>query len=322
MPVEIKSLGPFEMQTHRGYDLADLQLLQEYSRQDALPEPGAIVDFMGVKTRLELLWPGTEKYDNTVLGLPIPGDFHAQTIEYVGLVKSVATADGHYHVMELGAGFGPWMVAGGVVARDAGITDIRMLGVEADPGRFEMMKTHLAANGFDHTNHTLYQAAVGAVQGHGRWPKIPVPAHASGGRPIRQDDDSIKGDVNYAESTYQNGIDVQIMAFAGLLEHEACWNLVHIDIQGWEYEICRAAIELLTERAKYVIIGTHSRKIEGDLIELFWQAGWILENEKPCHFNYDVACKSLERMTYTDGAQVWKNPELAGWITPAVAGLP
>jgi len=39
-----------------------------------------------------------------------------------------------------------------------------------------------------------------------------------------------------------------------------------------------------------------------------WHAGWILENEKPTRFVFDVDTSSLERMTTHDGTQVWRNP--------------
>ena len=49
--------------------------------------------------------------DRRVFGTPVPvGDWHAETIEYVGLLKSVLTARKRYVVLELGAGWGPRVV--------------------------------------------------------------------------------------------------------------------------------------------------------------------------------------------------------------------
>jgi hypothetical protein len=86
--------------------------------------------------------------------------------------------------------------------------------------------------------------------------------------------------------------------------------MIHIDIQGGEYEVCRASIADLGERAKRVIIGTHSRKIDGDLVELFMREGWILEHEKPTKFTFRSNPPSLEAMTTVDGTQCWRNLRL------------
>ncbi len=59
-----------------------------------------------------------------------------------------------------------------------------------------------------------------------------------------------------------------------------------------------------------MIVGTHSRKIDGDLIDLMWRQGWVLEEEMPARFNFLGFLPTLEGMTYSDGTQVWRNPQL------------
>ena len=49
--------------------------------------------------------------------------------------------------MELGAGWGPWPVVGAVAGSLRGIEAVRLLGVEADPGRVELMVQHLRTTG-------------------------------------------------------------------------------------------------------------------------------------------------------------------------------
>jgi len=310
--VDVNNMGPWEIQLYRGYEVGELEIIKSANKSGIEGEKGFITDFLGVKTGMDLLWPGLEHLDGAVAGLPIPGDFHAQSIEYIGMLRSVETAEGSYTAIELGAGYGPWIVGGAVAARNKGITKIHMTGLEADPGRFELMKLHIARNGFDLKDCTLVQAAVGPEAGQARWPKIGKPSHAAGGRPIRAGQDHEESDTEYAERTYEGetGIDVKIMAFDDVLAEKSFWDMVHIDIQGWEHEICAAAIERLNTSARWVIIGTHSRKIEGDLFDLFWRNGWELTNEKPCKFTYRRDRKSMERMTYTDGAQVWHNPRV------------
>ena len=99
-----------------------------------------------------------------------------------------------------------------------------------------------------------------------------------------------------------------MLSFDSVLEREPLWDLVHIDVQGTESELCSDSVEILNQRVRWLVIGLHSRKIDGDLIDLFFRHGWILENEKPTRFDYNPSVASLEAMTNKDGTQVWRNP--------------
>lgn len=166
------------------------------------------------------------------------------------------------------------------------------------------MRQHLVDNGMRPEDQSLHMAAVGATAGTARWPRIYDAANAAGGRPVKSE-----ADANYMRGT-TDYIDVQIMAIDDLLAEQPVWDFVHIDIQGWEYEVCSAAVGSLTSRVRWLVVGTHSRKLDGDLIDLFHRAGWVLENEKPCMFKFSMETKSLDLMTTIDGAQVWRNPHI------------
>jgi hypothetical protein len=109
---------------------------------------------------------------------------------------------------------------------------------------------------------------------------------------------------------YESTIEVPVFGIIDLLELQERWDMVHIDVQGAEAELCQHAIGALTRRAAWVIIGTHSRLIEGELLRLFHGPDWMLENEKPARFSYSPHAPSLEAMTTVDGIQVWKNLRL------------
>jgi len=54
---------------------------------------------------------------------------------------------------------------------------------------------------------------------------------------------------------------------------------------------------------RYIVVGTHSRYIEGTLEKLFLNNGWLLEVDRP-------AISSLENGVQTlrvDGVQGWRN---------------
>jgi hypothetical protein len=103
---------------------------------------------------------------------------------------------------------------------------------------------------------------------------------------------------------------VEVFGIADLLATQKRWDLVHVDVQGGEVPICEAGLGLLNERAHWLIIGTHSRLIDGQLVSMFVRAGWVLENEKPAIFTFRPGAASLEAMTRIDGTQVWRNPRL------------
>ena len=74
--------------------------------------------------------------------------------------------------------------------------------------------------------------------------------------------------------------------------------------------MCQHAVPLLNTRVAYLVIGTHSRKLDGDLVDLFHGEGWVLEHEKPSRFTFVPGVKLLESMNEADGTQVWRNPRL------------
>ena len=64
---------------------------------------------------------------------PVQGDYRGDALEWIGLLKSVSAARDQWVMIELGAGHGPWSIAGGKAAALRGIGKIRLYAVEADP---------------------------------------------------------------------------------------------------------------------------------------------------------------------------------------------
>ena len=59
-------------------------------------------------------------------------------------------------------------------------------------------------------------------------------------------------------------------------------DLIHCDVQGSEYDVLTAAQETLNARVRRVVVGTHSRRIEAELLDFFAAQGWRLEDEGIC----------------------------------------
>ena len=55
-----------------------------------------------------------------------------------------------------------------------------------------------------------------------------------------------------------------------------------------------------------ILIGTHSREIEGRLFEYLLGAGWLLEMERPALLTLHAGAPIVT----VDGVQGWRNPRL------------
>ena len=317
-PTSAPKAGPGGMaeavpgEVYAGYSAADLWLFDRFADAKPRPAAGFVTDFIGTRTRTTSLWDAARALDGQVMGRPVPHDLF-EAIEWVGLLKAVMSArGGRFAMMELGAGWGPWLAAGSVAARLRGIQDLHLMGVEADPGRFALMQQHFRDNGLDPAAHRLIAAAVGVEAGAARWPRIADPANAGGARPVREANAALDpADAAYMQGALDDFVEVEIVPLAGLLAEQQTWDLVHIDVQGWEAKLCAGCVGPLSERVRWLVVGTHSRVIDGQVIETLHAAGWVLENEKPTRFTFDPARPSLDSMAEVDGAQIWRNPRRA-----------
>jgi FkbM family methyltransferase len=278
-------------------------LLRRHAAPSASPQAGFITDVIGVRHRTSTVWPAARIYDGQKLGLPIPDDFHAEAIEWVGMLKAVEAAGPGFTMLELGAGYGMWSVASGVAARNQGLAPIKLYAVEGDAAHCALMRTHFCDNGFGLDERVLLNAAVGVRSGMDRWP-VPKHDHEFGGRPLGENT------IDYTGRAVVQTRDVRLIALADILDYEPFWDFLHCDIQGGEFDVLSSCVQLLNERVHWMVIGTHSRKLDGDLIDMLWRAGWNLEDEQPTRFTFRYLGHSLEEMNAVDGTQIWRNPRL------------
>lgn len=311
LPFSMRVLAECESQAYRGYELEELAIFDRFRPSPRPAEPGFVTDFLNVRTDISALWEEVRPHlDGQRLDVPIPGDYRAETIEWLGLLRSVADAHDarrEFVAMELGAGIGPWLVSGAAAARHIGIEQVRLYGVEADAVHFALMRQHFRNNGLDPDAHTLLNVAVGAKPGTAHWPKVPNPVNEWATRPARENDFL---DLEYDGCRLARSVEIPVIPIVELVEREQRWDLVHLDLQGWEGEVCDEAIDVMDRRVHRLVVGLHSRRLEGEVLALFYSRGWALENEKPTRFVYEPAAPTIENMTVLDGIQVWRNPRL------------
>jgi hypothetical protein len=93
---------------------------------------------------------------------------------------------------------------------------------------------------------------------------------------------------------------------ATLLRPFTTVDVIHIDIQGHEHAVVASARKILQEKAKRLVIGTHSRNIEQQLFDELSAAGWRLEADESCVYKPNDGKPAL----FLDGCQIWRNPRL------------
>lgn len=272
-----------------GVDLSAFRDPATYPRVE-----GVYRDIFGIGTRLSYLPPLYARYSGR-----LPGDDGTDllpmhdAVELTGMVEAGRCASGTLTVMELGAGWGPWVSIGAKMAERRGL-DYRLIAVEGSAEHFRFLQTHMADNGIDPARCRLVHGVVGATDGTARFP-IVVNASLDYGASA---DGAATGTGEF-ETLERHSI-------ASLLGGEPIVDVIHCDIQGHEVEALGAAIGAMTARVRRLVVGTHGRAIEQDLHRLFAEAGWRLDRDLACLVRTGPHALDLVQ----DGAQLWSNPNL------------
>jgi FkbM family methyltransferase len=267
------------------------------------PLPGSFVNFLGTMIRPEYLPSILTGKGGTVEPVPIPANWHADVAEWAAVLRSVQLAPGpSFAMIELGCGWGCWMANSGVAARSRGLSS-RLFGVEADEGHVSFAQHCLRLNGFSAEQFEVMRGVAAARGG-----KVLFPLQAGSGvdwglQPVF---DASEQQIEEALS-HRTHVAVDMVDLNEILKRQSRFDLVHLDIQGGEAVLLSETIEDLSRNVAYVVIGTHSRPIEGRIFDLMLAHGWILEIERPAILRLEE--NSLP-VTIVDGVQGWRNPAL------------
>jgi hypothetical protein len=220
------------------------------------------------------------------------------------LRSSSAAGRTTFSAVELGAGWGPWTTFLALCAERAGFTTINLAAFEADRARFDVLEKHLALNGVtaERYNVSLFRAAAWWRDETMYWPLnagvLDAGLAVAGGwrRPSH--------DYRGVPLDFEK---IKARSIAGALADFPPIDFLHVDIQGGEWELISRSLGYLSARVRSMFVGTHSRKIEGDLIDLLRVNGWLMR-ERPCRFRTELPrAATLVGETYHDGGQFWRN---------------
>ena len=308
-------LPALETDVFRGYAAEDIDRIKRIMPEDLQPDSAFYTDSMGVKISPEYCpWIAASvgSVDNTV---PIPGDgYIGEAIEYAAFAIATELSKNRstFNVVELGAGWGPWVSLAAVNAPRLGFEKVNLVAFEADSTRFDSLRRHLSINNVIHPDsgnegedeHYGWRLLNSAA--HWANTKLYWPASSNlldaGMAPTSDPNASVDYRGKSIEHIEINAIDV-----IEAIDHLDVVDFMHIDIQGGEAELIPNILDALSKKVSVLMIGTHSRKIEGDFIASLPQKGWKLFRERPCQFYSMANAPTLEGLTYIDGAQMWVN---------------
>jgi FkbM family methyltransferase len=278
-------------------------------------EAGWDVNFLGVRTRVAFFSLYEELADfshrrQVQAGLPVPNEDY---FEWISLLESVMEAEGSFVMVELGAGWGKWIVNAVAALRAYNALPYHIVGVESEPTHFKWMKEHLEDNHVDLRNTTLIEAAVAREDGR-VWFHVGAPADwygqsittppADGRNRVHRAAHSVlwRQRATGSERTVQQR---RAVSLASVLENLARVDLIDVDIQGAEADALEPAAEALASKVKRVYIATHDRDNEERLRTLFAALRWTSVYDYPAA---EVSETPWGRVVFEDGAQVWINP--------------
>lgn len=271
-------------------------LIRHHAATDAPALPDRFVNYFGVAIDPRFFPSILGERVGEVEQETIPANWHADIAEFGAALRAVELAETTFTMIELGCGWGCWMNITGAAARRRGL-GVSLIGVEGDKDHVSFAVQSLTENGFAPDEFKIHRGIASAEPGEalfpsqegGHWGLSPVFNVTAAQR-----------DEALATGQYQA---LAMVPLRDLAEQHDRIDLLHMDMQGGEYELVAESLDFLREKVAYMVIGTHSRAIEGRLWQALEEAGWLLEMERP-----GIFMNHGNKLTISvDGVQGWRN---------------
>jgi len=294
-----------------------------------------LVDWMGVRTRIPMLpWAPPELAGTTSSALPIPDDgYRSEDVEYAALARAVrGTQDHTLRILEVGAGWAPWAIGGLVHARKRKQNGVAVA-VEADSRKCSWALQHARDNGIEAVHVSgrprklvrLLADALSSWSGTGQFLVVVQAAGWHETTTVEFPDAPVEdmgtavwtlsgSDVDYrgAHLTHSKipaiAIPDLLAAIRAVGGDQAVVDLLHVDVQGIEFELLQQTADAIQSNTRLMAIGTHNRLSEGQLQYFFLERGWGVLIDQPCKAHFTMTHPTLSGFTVRDGMQLWENP--------------
>jgi hypothetical protein len=283
---------------HSPFDLR--ALISRHENPNRAPKLGHVVNYLGVALNTDFV-PVIAHLAGTVEGVPIPANWHADIAEWGAALRALELSKDTFTMAELGCGWGCWMNITGTAAKRLELKT-HLIGVEGDEGHITFAKQAFATNNIPEEDYTLIRGIATAASGIALFPRQNEAGSSWGLEPIFN-----ASDQQRAEAIASGAADeLPMISLAEVIGIHPKLDLLHIDIQGGEAALIRDCLPLLSERVAYIVVGTHSRQIEGQIMGDLLSAGWHLEVERPAI----LMIHEHRPVVTVDGVQGWRNPRL------------
>jgi len=286
---------------HSRFDAIETVTRHAMNQPPFARKPGRVMNFLGVAIDPQIFPSALEPLNGFIEAAPMPNNWHADLAEWGAALHAVDLSGPTFTMIELGCGWGCWMLNTGTAARRTGRA-VHVIGVEGDAGHIAFAQAGLAENGFAEGESTLVTGIAAGQSGVALFPLQETAGESWGLEPVLGADE-VRTQELMATGRYSA---LPMISLAELAAPHARIDLLHIDIQGGEADLVEACLDILSARFAYVLIGTHSRQIEGRLFDLMIDAGWELDMERPAFLDISHPTPIVT----VDGVQGWKNPRL------------
>lgn len=283
---------------HYNSSFDPIALMRQYEAKEREASPDLLTNFLGIKIDPKMFGDILPNSAGVVEPVPIPANWHADIAEWGAALRAVELAKNSFRMVELGCGWGCWMNNTGAAARSRGLK-LELIGVEGDEGHVESAYKTLAMNGFQESEYRVLHAIAAPERGTALFPVVANPGGCWGSAPVFN---ATRQQIDEAIRTGGYSI-LEAYPLHNIAEGKPV-DLLHIDIQGGEVDYVVSNFNDISSLVRRVLIGTHSRQIEGELMAHFLGAGWALEMERPAIFDLLNGRPAIR----VDGVQLYANP--------------
>lgn len=247
-----------------------------------------------------------------------PG-FNEEYFEWIDLLEAVVSASNQFTMIELGAGFGRWLVNAAAALGLVKGPSYLLIGVEAEPTHFKWMQKHIQDNTIKETDCKLINAAVSDTDGFVKF-YVGKPSECYGQHIVHSHARSLLHRIlkrikpvalkkildlkTRAPATELEIKEVRSLSLNTLLQPLTFIDLMDLDVGGSELVILESAEGQLNEKVKRIHIETHSTGIESGLRRLFKRLGWRNIFDYPCMSKSPTPWGIIE---FQGGVQSWIN---------------
>lgn len=289
--------------------------------------PGFTIDFSGARFRqaFDVKLPAQAGY--LTFANPVVDKEFYEWSDLICAIEAARQRD-KFTFAEFGAGYGRWSIRAYLLARRAGISQVRTLLVEAEPQHLRWLYQSLRDNRIPRRAATIFWAAVCPTRGTHLF-YIDKPDEAGSGLPNHWYGQALvhewekvaakrsrfgrlcsKLQIIRKSVALESGwraISVPAVRLRDVVPRGEVVDLADFDVQGVELEVIRESIDILNETFRMVHIATHTAAVEIGLRDLLSLNGWILVRDLPLGWHGVEAGKPVELL---DGVQTWLNPRL------------